>query len=212
MQTYFSYKSRINYFIVVESAIAVAQSKSSSKLPATKQECLEKIKKDFESVKGDIVEQASIVQGFGDSKSAQVPWLEKTAFPSHLAGLTNNEIKGSFKLLSKKTKDNKDKDLRQILDTAEALFQDAYQLCSNASPNRKMTQQRANILNEFYTGASGKSDSFRYYKNASTLANYLRIWKQLLTYYYRVVYSEDSHFSKASPEQRVPKDVIECTR
>ena len=75
-----------------------------------------------------------------------------------------------------------------------------------------MTQQQANILNEFYTRASGKSDSFRYYKNASTLANYLRTWKQLLTYYYRVVYSEDSHFSKAFPEQRVLKDVIECTR
>jgi hypothetical protein len=88
LQTYFSCKSCINYFIVVESAIAVAQSKSSSKLPATEQECLEKIKKDFESVKGDIVEQASIVQGFGDSKSAQVPWLEKTAFLSYLAGLT----------------------------------------------------------------------------------------------------------------------------
>ncbi|KUJ07668.1 uncharacterized protein LY89DRAFT_742439 [Mollisia scopiformis] len=32
-----------------------------------------------------------------------------------------------------------------------------------------MTQQRANILNEFYAGASGRSDGFRYYKNASTL-------------------------------------------
>jgi hypothetical protein len=32
-----------------------------------------------------------------------------------------------------------------------------------------MTQQRANILNEFYAGASGKADGFRHFKNPSTL-------------------------------------------
>jgi hypothetical protein len=133
-----------------------------------------------------------------------VPWLQKTAFPSHLAGLTDDEIKGSFKLPSKKKKteaakasmsagkgkgkdkdkdkdkskgkdeNDRDRDLHQILNAAEALFQDAYQLCSETSPNRKMTQQRANILNEFYTGASGKSEGFRYRKIASTLADYSR--------------------------------------
>ena len=99
---------------------------------------LKGLEKDIvEGVNNDIAEQASIVQDFEDSRSAQVPWLKKTAFPSHLAGLTDNEIKGSFKLPSKKTKDkdNRDKDLRQILDAAKALFQDAYQLCSDASPN-----------------------------------------------------------------------------
>jgi len=50
------------------------------------------------------------VQGFGDSRSAQVPWLEKTAFLSHLEGLTSDEIKGLFKLPSKKTEDSGDKD------------------------------------------------------------------------------------------------------
>jgi hypothetical protein len=74
-----------------------------------------------------------------------------------------------------------------------------------------MTQQRANILNEFYAGASGKSDGFRYYKNASTLVKYFRTWKQLLTYYYRVVYN-DGHFKRTSPDQRLPEDVIERTR
>ena len=60
-----------------------------------------------------------------------------------------------------------------------------------------MTQQRANILNEFYAGASGKADGFRYFKNASTLVTYFTTIKQLLVYYYRVVYSEDGHFTGA---------------
>ena len=57
-----------------------------------------------------------------------MPWLEKTAFLSHLAGLTNDEIKGSFKLPSGKTKakDDGEGDLRRILNAAEALLQDAY--------------------------------------------------------------------------------------
>jgi hypothetical protein len=58
------------------------------------------VERDFEKVKRDIVKQAAIVQDFGDSRSAVVPWLQKTAFPSHLAGLTDDEIRGSFKLPS----------------------------------------------------------------------------------------------------------------
>jgi hypothetical protein len=40
-----------------------------------------------------------------------------------------------------------------------------------------MTQQRANVPNEFYAGASTRSEGFRYYKNASTLAKYFTTWK-----------------------------------
>jgi hypothetical protein len=74
-----------------------------------------------------------------------------------------------------------------------------------------MTQQRANILNEFYAGASGKADGFRCFKNASTLVNYFTTMKQLLVYYYRVVYCENGHFTRARPEQRLPRDVIQPT-
>ena len=38
-----------------------------------------------------------------------------------------------------------------------------------------MTQQRANILNEFYTGVSGKADGFRYRKDPSTLTDYFQV-------------------------------------
>lgn len=44
-----------------------------------------KIEKDYEDVKANIEEQASIVYDFGDSKSERVPWLEMTAFPYHMA-------------------------------------------------------------------------------------------------------------------------------
>ncbi|KFZ22884.1 hypothetical protein V502_02629, partial [Pseudogymnoascus sp. VKM F-4520 (FW-2644)] len=71
-------------------------------------------------------------------------------------------------------------DLARILRAAEAVLRDAYALYSDTSPERKMTQQRANILNEFYAGASGRSDGFRYYKNPSTLAKYFATFKQLL--------------------------------
>jgi hypothetical protein len=74
-----------------------------------------------------------------------------------------------------------------------------------------MTQQRANILNEFYAGASGKADGFRYFKNASTLVTYFTTMKQLLVYYYRVVYCKDGHFTRAQPNQTLPGDVIQPT-
>jgi hypothetical protein len=74
-----------------------------------------------------------------------------------------------------------------------------------------MTQQRANILNEFYTRASGRADRFRYFKNLLTLTKYFTTIKQLLVYYYRVVYKEDGHFTRTQPDQMLPADVIQPT-
>ncbi|KFX88316.1 hypothetical protein V490_07723 [Pseudogymnoascus sp. VKM F-3557] len=54
-----------------------------------------------------------------------------------------------------------DPNLVRILAAAEAILRDAYKLCSDTSPDRKMTQQRANNPNEFYAVASGKADGFR---------------------------------------------------
>jgi hypothetical protein len=44
--------------------------------------------------------------------------------------------------------------------TAKAVLRDAYQLCSDTSSDQKMTQQWANILNEFYARALRKADRF----------------------------------------------------
>ncbi|KFY26010.1 hypothetical protein V491_01503 [Pseudogymnoascus sp. VKM F-3775] len=56
-----------------------------------------------------------------------------------------------------------------------------------AAEDRKMTQQRANVLNESYAGASRKAEGFWYFMNPSTLVTYFTTMKQLLVYYYRVV-------------------------
>ncbi len=69
-------------------------------------------------------------------------------------------------------------DLVRILAAAEALLRDAYPLCSDTSIDRKMMQQQANILNEFYARASGKADGFRQNKNVSTLVKYFTAFKQ----------------------------------
>jgi hypothetical protein len=143
-----------------------------------------------------------------------VPWLERTQFASHLATLKDEEIRSSYELPRRQKGgdvDAGDVDLVRIITAAEAVFKDAYALCGDTSPERKMTQQRANILNEFYAGASGKADGFRYYKIASTLVKYSAILKKLLAFYYRVVHCEDGHFTRTAPDQKLPRDTIEST-
>jgi len=219
LQTYFTAKGRIDYFVVVDREKGGATARGSTSLTEPEKALFEKLEKDYKDVTRDLEEQASVVHDFGDSRAERVPWLERTDFPSHLARLKDEEIWSSYRLLPKKELDAgsenaEDPILVRILVAAKAVLRDAYRLCSDTSPDRKMTQQRANILNEFYTGASGKADGFRYFKNASTLVTYFTTMKQLLAYYYRVVYSKDGHFTriKAGLDQRLPRDVIQPTR
>ena len=203
LQTYFTAKGRIHYFVVVdEEKGGVSSGTAGDFAPLTEpeEELFMKLEKDYSDVRGDIEEQASIVHDFGDSRSERVPWLEMTGFLYHVTMLKDEEIWSSYKLPPKKELDAssenaEDPNLVRILVAAEAVLRDAYRLCSDTSPDRKMTQQRANILNEFYAGASGKADGFRYFKNASTLVTYFTTKKQLLVYYYRVVYCKGGHFT-----------------
>lgn len=220
MQSYFTTRSRVDYFVVTEEKAEDGSRGvpvDSIPLSQPEKDLFVKLEKDYDDVKVDIEEQASIVHDIGDSRSERVPWLhDLTGFPYHMPNLKGKEIWSLYKLLPKKDLDSssenaKDPDLVRILAAAEAMLRDAYRLCSNTSPDRKMTQQRANILNEFYTGASGKADGFRYFKNASTLVTYFTTMKQLLVYYYRVVYCDDGHFTRAQPEQTLPGDVIQPT-
>jgi hypothetical protein len=91
------------------------------------------------------------------------------------------------------------------------MLRDAYELCSDTSPARKMTQMRANILNEFYDGPRVKANGFLYFKNESTLSKYFKRAKELLAYYYNVVYREGGHFTRDRPDQRLPADMIEAS-
>ena len=75
-----------------------------------------------------------------------MPWLhDLTGFLSHLTTLKDEEIWSSYKLPLKKelnagSEDAKDPKLVRILVAAEVVLRDAYRLCSDTSPDRKMTQ------------------------------------------------------------------------
>ena len=58
-----------------------------------------------------------------------------------------------------------------------------------------MTYQHACILNEFYAGATGKSNAFHHYKMESSRVKYFNMWVQLTVYYYQVVYTKNGHFA-----------------
>ena len=108
-------------------------------------ELFEKLERDYKDVKCDLEEQVTIVQGIGDSRSERVPWLYNvTGFPYHNTTLKDEEIWSSYKLPLKKELDRgcentEDPNLVRILVTAEAVLRDVYWLCSDTSPDRKMT-------------------------------------------------------------------------
>jgi hypothetical protein len=218
LQTYFTSPGRIDYFVVREcKARSLGTRHSVEGLTGPEKDLFAQLEQDYEGVRVDREGQASTVHAIGDSRAERVPWLhDVTRFPFHIGDLRDEEIWSSYKLLPKReldagSEDAQDPDLVRILVAAEAVLRDAYKLCSDTSPERKMTRQRANILNEFYAGASGRADGFRYFKNASTLVTYFTTLKQLLAYYYRVVHCADGHFTRARPDQVLPRDVIEPT-
>ncbi|KAM0126310.1 hypothetical protein ACHAO1_010122 [Botrytis cinerea] len=198
LQTSFTVKNHIDYLMVVENPDS---NNKGDEIPLTQPEkdLSAKIERDSLDVIKYLHKEAGIVYDIGDSRTERVPWLhDVTKFPFHLANLKDEEIGGSYKLPSGRELDGdytnaEGPHLVRIFTAAEALLIDAYQLCSDTSPNRKMTQQRANILNGFHAGATGKAAGFRYHKNASTLIKYFAIGKQLL------------------PDQNLPRDIIEST-
>jgi Orsellinic acid/F9775 biosynthesis cluster protein D/Helicase conserved C-terminal domain/DEAD/DEAH box helicase len=222
LQTYFTARRLIDYFVVVEQEVGLASKANENLTQLTEGEkaYFKEVEADYRQVKEEIAIQAGIVHDFEDSRSSKVPWLERTAFPSHIAGLTDNEIHASYCLPPAKElkglSESTNPTLVRIVNATRSLLQDAYRLCNDNSPDCKMTYQRATILNQFYAGASGKSDAFRASKLESTLVDYFRTWTQLVVYYYRVVYLEDGHFEKhlagSEPEsRRLPKEVIQPT-
>ncbi|EXK26267.1 hypothetical protein FOMG_17169 [Fusarium oxysporum f. sp. melonis 26406] len=202
----------------------------------------EDLKADVIRASRDVEEKASVVEGIDESRADRVPWLIHTGFPTHLRGLRDTKIISSYALprsidplddgiCSEDDEDDDDHndddenkgdgtgrtatDLRRILAAAEGMLRDAYRLCSDKSPERKMTQQRAKRLSNFRGEdsklSSIKADKFRSFKNESSLTSYFRIQKQLLAYYYRTVFRADGHFTRERDDQIVPRDTIEAT-
>ena len=63
---------------------------------------------------------------------SRVPWLERTGFPAHLAGLRDKEISSFYQLPRQDRED--EADLRRISDAADGMLGDAYELCNDKSP------------------------------------------------------------------------------
>ena len=181
----------------------------------------------FEDVKGEIealFEPARRAQDplRANARADREPWLVNTGFGAHLDGLLDAEIRSSYALpssvdaelvLDDAPEDASKSDLQRILVAAEHTLRDAYRLCSDTSARYKLTQQRAIALSQFRLGdASEEPNSrgsyFRRFKNERTLVNYFRLTKQLLTYYYRVVYRRDGHFTSNTEGHSLPQDVI----
>lgn len=278
LQTYFTAKGRIDYFVVAEE-----ERPSPSSLPATGRgepapsqeegKLFDDLKADIIQASHDLDSKAEIVQGVEVSRADRVPWLIRTGFATHLQGLRDAEILSSYALpqstdtggysnknnnssngsrvihvdiidddddngssCSSSSDDNDDDDndkdrihtdLSRILEAADGTLRDAYVLCSDTSPSGKMTQHRAKRLSNFRGGedslSSANASKFRAFKNESSLKSYFRIGKQLLAYYYRVVFCDHGHFSREEGEGEgeggidnkpvllLPQDVIEPT-
>jgi hypothetical protein len=72
LQTYFTIKGWIDYFIVVDREIGGEIAKGSMLLIELKKELFKQLKKDYKDVKCDLKEQATIVQDIRDLRSERV--------------------------------------------------------------------------------------------------------------------------------------------
>ncbi|KAJ0134278.1 hypothetical protein HZ326_22663 [Fusarium oxysporum f. sp. albedinis] len=203
LQTYFTAKGLIDYFLVEEDPslplTGGALAGSGLAMASTSQEegkLFEDLKADIIQASRDLDKEAEIVQDVEASRADRVPWLVHTGFPTHLQGLRDTEIMSSYALPRSGDDDDgggggggagddddddgeeeggavdTDIDLRRILAAAESTLRDAYKLCSDKSPDRKMTQQRAKRLSNFRSDdshmSSAKASKFRSFKNESS--------------------------------------------
>jgi hypothetical protein len=102
LQTYFTAKGLINYFIVDNSRLKERMFAAADEpiLIEGEKAFFEKIEADYEKIREEIVKEAGIIHDFEDSRSIRVPWLERTGFPFHLKDLLDAGIYSSYKLPS----------------------------------------------------------------------------------------------------------------
>ncbi|SCO76796.1 uncharacterized protein FRV6_01008 [Fusarium oxysporum] len=103
LQTYFTAKGRIDYFVVAEE-----ERPSPSSLPATRRgepapsqeegKLFDDLKADIIQASHDLDSKAEIIQGVKVSRADRVPWLIRTGFATHLQGLRDAEILSSYAL------------------------------------------------------------------------------------------------------------------
>ena len=219
MQTYFTATNLRDYFVVEAPDKGAEAAGGGLPTPPPSPEegrLFSWLRDDMQKAARHLEGKAAVVEDAGTARADRQLWLRETGFALHLRGLSDAEIKSSYKLppaaAGRGPAGPGASDLTHILAAADSLLRDAYGLCSDRSLGRKMTQQRALRLSDFAPGAPAQSKkmvAFRSFKNESTLTTYFRRMKQLLVYYYRVVYLDDGHFTRQGEGQTVPRDVIQ---
>ncbi|RSL77165.1 hypothetical protein CEP52_017736, partial [Fusarium oligoseptatum] len=230
LQTYFTAKGLIDYFPVVDSPVGATaiQAGGGGEEGISSGPALSEQEKDlFASIRADNInasedarELAGIVEGGAGTRADRIPWLVRTGFADHLQGLRDVEIMRSYTLpggAKGQREGGKVSDVQRIVAAAEAYFRDVNALCSDLSPTKKLTAQRARMLTQYSSEAAGGGGTgdrpklFGGTKNRGSLKKYTRRMTQLLVFYYRVVFCEDGHFTREDDEQALPQDVIKPT-
>ncbi|EXK78037.1 hypothetical protein FOQG_17267 [Fusarium oxysporum f. sp. raphani 54005] len=86
-------------------------------------------------------------------------------------------------------------------------------ICASCGSMIQPGGETAHFRGGEYDMSSTNASNFRQFKNESSLRSYFRVAKQLIVYYYRVVFLDDGHFSRDDNkhDMQVPQDVIEAT-
>ncbi len=83
----------------------------------------------------EVEEQGSVVENL-KSKTARVPWRERTGCPSHLPGILDEEIKSPYKL--PKWDGDNDAGFVRNCDVAASALRNVCELCGDTAPERRM--------------------------------------------------------------------------
>jgi hypothetical protein len=95
LQTYFTAKGLIKYFLVSDAQPPKA---AAAGLSAPETDLFRKLDEDITKAEDDAERKGGVVQDFTESKSSRVPWLATLGFPAHLRGLKDDEIRSSYML------------------------------------------------------------------------------------------------------------------
>lgn len=136
------------------------------------------------------------VQDFSKHVSAVVPWLRETGIADHIYSLRKDEIRTAIAVPPL----GDESDLRTIVDAMEALLRDAHRLCFDG-PGCMLTYQCRVVLSRFQPSQvdlSGKTRPFDPHKEAKSLIAYFGIALRLLSYFSRLLASNEYHFSSAA--------------
>jgi hypothetical protein len=169
---------------------------------------------DVQQAQHDTDNDTNRVRGFDDHVSAVVPWLRETGIADHIQNLRKDEIRTAIAVPPL----GDESDLRTIVDAMESLLRDAHRLCFDG-PECMLTYQCRVVLSRFQPSQvdlTGKTRPFDPYEGPKSLASYFGIALRFVSYFSRVVASDEYHFSPAADaddnvEDQRPEDVIDAT-